>query len=296
MPGGAPGFRRLLPHIGAYLFLLPFLFFFGLFRVYPVLSGFYISLFKRDILGLELEFVGLGNYAHMLSDPIFRQAATNTIWFTILTAPSLVVLALALAIAVNGSSRSATVARAVFFAPRLLSVTVVSVVWLWILSPQWGLLNYYLVRLGLSPQTWLADVRWAIVIIAIAYVWYWVGFDMIVFVAGLQQVPVELYEAASLDGAGRWVLFRKITIPGLRRPLLFVCVNQVISSFQVFALVYIITGGGPVGSTRVLVQYVYESGFRHYAMGYASAIAYVLFAVILLFTLLQLKLMRAWDQ
>lgn len=286
--------RRLLPHAGAYLFLLPFLLFFGLLRLYPVVSGFHISLFRRDILGLEVQFVGLGNYVKMLSDPIFRQSVTNTVWFTILTAPSLVVLALGLAIAVKGTSRAATLARATFFAPRLLSVTVVSVVWLWIFSPQWGLLNYYLRRAGLPPQTWLADVQWAMVAIAIAYVWYWVGFNMIIFIAGLQQIPAELYEAASLDGAGRWALFQHITVPGLRRSMLFVCVNQVISSFQVFALVWIITGGGPVGSTRVLVQYVYESGFRHYAMGYASAVAYMLFAVILLVTLLQLRLMRVW--
>lgn len=275
--------------ISGYLFLLPYLAVVGLFTVYPILHGLYISLFDYKITG-DSSFVGLANYQRMLHDEMFWRSLWNTARFVLMNAPSTVVLGLALALLVDAPIRGKQFFRVIFFAPHVLSISVVATLWVWILQPQYGILNKLLVGVGLQPPQWLSDPLWAMPSVVVTTLWWTVGFNLIVFLAGLQEIPTSLYEAGRIDGAGPWALFRHITLPGLRRTMLFVTVNQVITSFQVFGQVFIMTQGGPYGTTKVLIQYVYENAFRYFRMGYGSAMAYALFLLLLVLTVIQFRL------
>ncbi|MGQ9628989.1 MAG: carbohydrate ABC transporter permease [bacterium] len=288
-------FSTFNDNFAGFLFLLPYAILFLVFRVYPIFAGLFISLFKRDILGLENEFVGLGNYVALLGDEVFWKSLWNTFRYTLMSTPIMIPMAIALALALNSRFRGAAILRAAFFTPRILSVAVISLIWLWIYQPEWGLLNYYLRRIRLPDQNWLSDPFWAMFAIVIVAVWWNVGYQMIIFLAGLQQIPDHLYEAARVDGANAWGCFRHVTMPGLRPSLLFVLVTHFIGSFQIFGMVFIMTGGGPYDSTRVLVQYIYDNGFRYYKMGYASSLAYTLMVIILIFTLAQFRILRRQD-
>lgn len=282
-------------NIAGMLFLLPYAIFFFLFRVYPIVSGFLISLFERDILGLENTFTGLNNYLEIFRDEVFWKSLWNTFRFAIMVTPLMVPLALFLAILLVKPIRGSWGYRLVLFAPRVLSVSVVALICRWIWQPEWGLLNFYLQKIGIPSQNWLADPTFSMWVIVLIDVWWVAGYYMVIFMAGLRQIPEELYEAASIDGATTWQSFLHVTLPGLRGSLMFVMITHVIGAFQVFGLVNIITGGGPYDSTKVLVQYIYLNGFRYYKMGYASALAYILMLVILFFTLIQFKFFNKRD-
>jgi multiple sugar transport system permease protein len=283
-------------NIEAAIFLSPFLLLFVVLRLYPMLNGFFISLFERDVLGLRNRFVGLHNYLSLARDPVFWKSMANTIKYVLIVTPIMVPTGLLLALGLNRAFRGDSLVRGILFAPRVLSVAVVSLIWLWILQPEWGLLNYYCAKLGIPVQNWLSSPVWAFFALAIMDTWWCAGYQMIIFLAGLQQIPRELYEAAYMDGANSRVAFFHVTIPGLMPSLLFVIVTHLIGAFQVFGMFWITTKGGPYGSTRLMVQYIYENGFSYYKMGYASALAYVLMAVILLFSLLQFRLFRPREQ
>jgi multiple sugar transport system permease protein len=279
-----------------YLFLAPYLLVVALFMVYPIFSGLWISLHEWAILGSSRPFVGLSNYARMLRDNTFWKSLVNTLYFVVLSTPLLVVLGLVFAILLNRPMRGRTLFRSAIFLPYILSISVVGMLWLWLLQPRHGLLSYHLRGIPfLSEINWLGDPRIAMPSIALTTVWWTVGFNMVLFLAGLQDIPAELQDAARIDGAGRFQEFWYITLPLLKRITLFVVAMQVIRSFQIFGQVYIMTGGGPYGATRVLVQYIYESGFKYWKMGYASAMAYVLLAFIMVFTLLQMRVGRSED-
>lgn len=284
--------RRWSEALSGYLFLAPYLVVFLLFMVYPVLHGLWISFQEYSVIDGVSRWVGLENYIRMIRDPVFWKSLWNTLYFTLLSTPPLVVLGLALAIAIDRQFKLRSLFRVVFFAPYVLSVSVVGILWLWLLMPDYGLIDRVLTGLGFNTPNWLFDPRWAMPAVVLTTVWWTVGFNMIIFLAGLQDIPQSLYEAADVDGAGPWQKFWHITVPGLRRVTLFVVVRQVIASFQIFGQVFIMTGGGPYGSTRVLIQYVYEKAFRDYDMGYASSMAYTLFLIILVCTVLQFKLSR----
>jgi multiple sugar transport system permease protein len=277
------------------LYLAPFLLFFAVFQVYPIFYGLYVSLTKWD-LATPPQFVGLANYAGLMRDSLFWTALRNTALFVGLNAPLAVAIPLGLALLVNDTIPARSLFRSAFTAPLMISVSSVGVLWVWFLNPTLGLINYYLGLLGIPGQNWLAQNGWAMVAVVITTVWWTSGWNLVLFLAGLQEIPEQLYDAAKIDGAGRAALFRYVTLPGLRPTILFVGVTTIIGSFRVFGQVFVMTGGGPFDSTRTIVQHIYESGFRYFRMGSASAVAWALFLIVLIFTVVQFRLVRDPDQ
>jgi multiple sugar transport system permease protein len=283
--------KRRRDTVDAYLFLAPFLIVYVMFVVFPVFQAVYMSLFDWDLLAMDFRsFIGLGNYQEMFRDSVFWSSFWNTVQFVILSTPSIVGVGLLLAILLNGARRGMGFFRTIFFSPYVFSVAVVTLIWAFLLNPQTGLLAAFLGRFGIEPISWLTDPNLAMPAIVMTTLWWTMGFNMVLFLAGLQDIDQSLYEAAELDGAGHWAQFRHITIPGLRRTLLLVTVLQIIASFQIFGQVYIMTRGGPAGTTRVLIQYIYESGFRDFRLGYGSAMSLFLFAVMFVISYFQFRI------
>jgi len=274
------------------LFLSPFLVFFIIFHLYPIFQGLYLSLTAWDLTSPP-RFVGLANYASLRSDALFWTALRNTALFVVLNVPLTMAVSLGLALLVNGPIFGRAAFRSAFTMPLMISVSSVGILWTWFLNPAFGLINYYLGRVGLPGQNWLAQSGWAMVAVVITTVWWNAGWNLILFLAGLQEISAQLYEAAKIDGAGNWALFRYITVPGLRPVILFVSVTTIISSARVFGQVFVMTNGGPFDSTRTVVQHIYETGFQFFRMGSASAVAWVLFAIVAFFTLIQFRLVKS---
>jgi len=273
--------------------LFPYLLLFVVFTGYPMIHGLFVSLHKWAIIGTERPFVGITNYLSLTSDRVFWASLSNSAYFTILTVPTEIALGLLLALLLQAQRRGRAVIRGVFFLPYVLSVSVVGTIWLWIFQPYFGLVSQYAQILGLGDVNLLGEPRTAMPAVAAGSIWAAVGFAMVTFTAGLQEIPEQLYEAARIDGAGKWACFRRITIPCLRRVIVFVVVMETSLAFKVFGLVFIMTQGGPYGRTRVLVQYVYDNAFQYFRMGYASAAGYLFFFVILILGVMQFRLLRA---
>lgn len=268
------------------LFVAPFLAPFLIFVVYPLLRSVWFSLHKWDLLGTEKAFVGAGNYRLLASDPFFWSALRNTLLFTFMAVPALVITGLALALVLERPLRLYAGLRAVFFASSVFSVSVVTLIWQVVLDPRRGLLAKA-VEVDVLSNRWLAMPA-----IVVTTVWWGVGFPMVLFLAGLQQIPRAVYEAAELDRASRWAVLRRITLPALARTTLLVVVMEFIMQFQIFGQVLLLTGGGPSSSTRVVVMYLYESAFRDWQLGYASAVANLLFLAMAVASFFQLRLGR----
>ena len=266
------------------LFITPFIILYLIFNFLPILQGFWISLHNWDVIGTNITFIGLRNYEILFQrDKLFWSSLEHTIFFALLAGPGLIVTGLALALMLNQRVRGIGIFRTIFYMPNILSVTVVGLVFARVFAPgERGFVNAVMSSIDLRPVPWFLDQASAMPTIAITKVWWSVGFNMLIFLAGLQEIPQALYDAARVDGGGRWSLFRHITLPGLRRPMLFVFVLQLIASVQVFPLIDVLTGGGPAGSTRPLVMYLFERSFDYWQLGYGSAIAFVMF--IFLFT------------
>ena len=278
------------------LFLAPFLIAFSVFLLYPIGYGLYVSFTDWDLM-TSPKRVGFENYRNLLDNGLFWKSLRNTTLFVCLNVPLVVLIPLGLAILVNEPIAGRTFFRSAFTAPVMISVSSVGIVWVWFYNPALGLINYYLDSLGLPTQNWLNQSGWSMVAVVITTVWWTTGFNLILFLAGLQEIPDHLYEAAKLDGAGAWSLFKDITIPGLKHTILFVTVTTMIGSRRVFGQVFVITNGsgGPFDSTRTIVQHLYEEGFKFFRMGDASAVAWILFIIVVGFTLLQFRLLRADD-
>ncbi|HEY3058992.1 MAG TPA: sugar ABC transporter permease [Chloroflexota bacterium] len=288
--------RRLWSEQGALypmLYLLPFLVFFVGFQVYPIFQGLYVSLTAWDLL-TPPRFVGLANYTALINDGLFLTSLRNTFLFVVLDAPVAVVIPLALAMLVNDKMPGRTFFRSAFVTPLMISASGVGVLWQWFYNPAFGIINYVAQGIGLPGQHWLSEAGWATFAIVITTVWWTSGFNMVLFLAGLQNIPEHLYDAAKVDGAGAASLFRHITIPGLRPTLLFVGVTTIIGAFRVFVQIIVMTNnsGGPFDSTRSLVMHLYQTGFQFFRMGGASAVAWVLFMIVLVFTVVQFRLQR----
>ena len=280
-----------------YLFLAPGLLLFVAFRVYPLLDGLRLSLTNARLGRAQYVFVGLANYAKLLDDTRFQQSLVNTAFYAVASTLPILAIPLALAVALDRGVALRTFLRSAFFFPFTLSVVTVGLTWLWLLDPIVGPLNYYLKALGVPVRSWLADPATAMWAIILTSVWWVTGYYLVIYLAGLQDIPRELYEAAALDGAGGWRRFWAITLPLLRPVFLFVFVTHVIGSFQIFGQVFILTQGGPGDATRTVVQHLYETAFQNFfQFGSASAMAWVLFAVILVFSLLQFRLLRGHTQ
>jgi len=274
-----------------WLYLLPYTVVFAVFLVYPIIQGLWVSFTQWDLVNPPI-FIGIGNYRALLSDDLFIKSLGNTLIFAAMNAPLIVLVPLGLAILVNRPVLGRTIFRSAFTAPIMISVSSVGLLWGWFLNPVFGIVNAYAQALGLPPQNWLAEPGWAMLAVVITTLWWSTGWNLVLYLAGLQEIPEHLYEAARIDGAGEWALFRHITLPGLRPTTLFVSVTSVIGSLRVFGQVYVLTGGGPYDSTRTVVQHIYQNGFEYFKMGYASAVAWVLFVIILAFVLIEFRVMK----
>ncbi len=280
---------RLQEALAAYVFLAPAALIFAAFIIFPVLFSSYLSLTRWNLLEPRKAFVGLENYLTLLRDPAFGRALLNTLYFAAGSIPLSMVLALAVALLLNQKVRGMAAYRVAYFSPMVTSTVAIAVVWMWIFDPYNGVANYALSLVGVPPLRWLFDPGWAMPALIIMRVWQTLGYNVVVYLAGLQNVPETYYEAARIDGASPWSLFRSITLPLLSPSTFFILVMSIISSFQVFAQIHVMTQGGPLQSTTVIVYYIYQHAFEGYRMGYSSAMAFVLFAVIFSLTLVEMK-------
>jgi multiple sugar transport system permease protein len=281
----------------AWLFLAPALLLIGVFFFLPVLASFVLSVTDFDIYAIgdlsNARVVGLGNYRALFDNPLFWTALQNTFYFALVGGPLTVAVSLAAALLVNSRLvRFRTLFRTIYFVPFVTTLVAVAVVWRYLYHPQYGLLNWALGFVGVGPIDWLADPRWAMPAIILLAIWKNFGYNMLIFIAGLQAIPGELYEAAELDGAGPWQRFRHVTLPSLAPTFFFVGVVTMIGYFQLFSEPYVMTGGGPLRSTTSLVLLMYEEGFRWWRLGAAAAVAFLLFLIILAWTALQLRIER----
>ncbi|MEO5970862.1 MAG: sugar ABC transporter permease [Bdellovibrionia bacterium] len=280
------------PFFQAMVFLCPFLLINLVFLIYPFIKGIWMSLHHWELLstqGTKPTFIGLSNYAKLFSDPFFWSSLVHTLEFAAIAVPIITMIGLALALLLNHTGFPYTFLRGLFFSSGAFSVTVVTLIWLTVFSPTRGLVGQLFRLIGITPIDFLNNRAFAMTAIVITTVWWSIGFPMALFLAGLQQIPREIYEAAELDHASSWTVLRKITLPALKRTTWIVILIQVVSQFQIFGQVLLMTRGGPANSTRVLVQYIYEKSFRDWQVGYASAISMVLFFAMMMISLLQFK-------
>lgn len=283
-----------------FLFLAPNISGFLVFTAFPVVAALILSFFRWDLLTPPV-FLGLGNFRELLfADPQFRRVAFNTFYFTFATVPLRVILSLLLALVLNQRLRGATAYRAVYFAPVVTSLVAAALVFQWIFNGNFGLLNGVIWAIAgflgvrVSPPDWLNSTAWAMPAVMVLNLWKNVGFTAVIYLAGLQAIPPELYEAAEVDGAGVWGRFRHITIPLVSPTTFFVLIMSLIWAFQVFEEAYIMTKGGPAFATTTMVYYIYLNAFKWLRMGKAAALAWLLFAVIFVFTLFQVRYQRKW--
>jgi multiple sugar transport system permease protein len=262
---------------------------FLIFIAFPLIYSFYLSLHQWSILSPEKQFIGLENYRAVFTSPAARNAFRVTLLYSLSSIPLLTLFSLGLALLLRGPMRGLSAYRTVLFSPVVMSTTVAAIIWSWVFDPNYGPFNYLLGFLGIRGPNWLADPHWALPALIITALWKYVGYYMVIFIAGLQSIPNVYYEAARLDGAGQLRQLWSITLPLLRKTSAFVLVMVTINSFQTFSLVYVMTGGGPMDSTNLVVHYLYREAFEFFRMGYASAVAWLLFIVLFILSLLQIK-------
>jgi multiple sugar transport system permease protein/raffinose/stachyose/melibiose transport system permease protein len=279
-------------------FALPFVILFGVFLALPILAAFLFSFTSfglRDITNpIGASVVGVDNYARLLSDAKFWKSLGNTVYFVVVGVPLTLALGLVIANALSrGITRFRTAFRVGFYLPVITSIVAIAVVWRFLLNPDFGLINLLLAKVGITGPNWLANSALAMPSIIAMAVWRNVGFAMVVFVAGMQAIPSMLYEAASIDGAGRWQSFRYVTLPMLRPTILFMLVITTIGYLQLFEEPFVMTAGGPLDATLSVTMYMYQQGFQFFHQGYASAIAYVLFVIVAIVAFLQFRFLRS---
>jgi multiple sugar transport system permease protein len=279
--------------MSALLFLSPTLIIFTAFILFPVFFSFYLSFQKWNMFSGDSTFVGVDNYVRMFQSAEFWQVLKNTAIYSFGTIPLNMAFSLWIAYILNKKIIGKKFLRTAFFAPVIISPVAAAVIWRWLYDPNFGLINYFIAFLGFNPVNWLNEPTAAMFALIIMGVWKTFGINMVLFSAGLQGIPETYYEAADLDGASKWHKFWHITVPLLSPTTFFIMIMSMISSFQVFDIVYVLTSGGPLGSTKVLVFYVYEYAFKFFEMGYASAISYFLFAVLFILTMVQVRYMRS---
>ncbi len=271
----------------AVFFLLPAFAVISLFHVIPAFYAWYISFFKFDNLS-PMIFTGFANYSRLLKDGMFWKSLFNTFYFAAGTIPLSIIISVFIAVLLNQKIRGLSFFRTAYFLPVITSMNAVAMVWLWIFQPDIGLLNYLLGFFGVSRINWLMDPVWAMPAVIMVSVWKNIGYNIIIFLVGLQSIPGEYYEAAQLDGAGEAQTFRNVTWPLLMPTVFFVTLISLINSFHTFTQIYMLTpDGGPLKSTSVIVFYLYENAFKNFDMGYASAISFVVFLITFVLTVLQ---------
>lgn len=277
-------------------FVLPFLAFYALFVVWPALVGFGYTFTDRSLAGGPLQWVGADNWTESLTDPRMWDALWNTLVFTVLSVPVMVLLALGMALLTDHARRLGWFLRFSFFAPFVLPVAVMTLIWGWIYNPTLGLANDTLNRVGLPGLEWLHSESTAMVSVVVATAWWQVGFNYLLYLAALQSIPKDVYEAAGIDGAGPWQKVGRITLPLLTRTTALITILQLIGSLRVFEQIYLMTGGGPNHATRTAIQYIYDTGFVGLRIGTASAMAYVFMALIIVVSIAQFRFFARKEQ
>ena len=265
-----------------------------IFTFWPIAYSGYLSFQKWNMIAPTKEFVGLANFQKMIGDPVFWEVLRNTFVLAAGTVVVKLALALGLALVLNQRLAGRSLYRAIIFSPTFTTSVAVAMVWGWIFDPHYGLLKLPLNALGLTSPNWLMDVNWSLPAVMIVVIWSGLGYDMVIFLAGLQGIPIDLYEAARVDGASRRQLFTHITFPLLSPTTFFLTVISVVGALKAFDIVAVMTGGGPLNSSNVYVFYLYQNAFRWFKIGYASALALVLFIIIMAITLAQVRLSRRW--
>ena len=268
------------------LFILPFLTAYLVILVYPLLVGVTLSFQRVGLFGGG-RFIGFDNYARLFADASFIQSIFNTFALALMIVPILTAIALSLALALNRATRGAAIFRGIFFSSSVLSVTIVTLIWRFVLAPDAGLLGEVAQATGSEPIPFLSHPTWSLWALALTTIWWSIGLPMMLFLAGLQQIPGEIYEAAALDRASKWTTFWRVTLPSLQRTLVLVIMLQTAAQLQVFGQAQLLTGGGPGGATRTMVLFIFEGAFGRWELGYAAAAAEMLFLLIVLLTLTQ---------
>jgi multiple sugar transport system permease protein len=286
--------RRARRNWDAYVFLAPGFVIFSLFTLFALAFVIYLTFHEWSIIEPDKPFVGLQNYKDLIEDERFRKSVINTFYFTGASVPIGMAIGLSVALLLNQPLRGRGLFRTFYYLPALTPFVVAAIIWKWLYNGDFGLFNYYLLKTNLihEPLAWLSDKNLAMPSVILMTVWTGVGFAMVVYLAGLQSIPEELYEAAKVDGAGAWARLRHITLPGLLPSTVFVAVIQIIFNMQIFTQIFVMTRGGPIDKTTTVLFYVYESAFQFYEMGFASTIAFALFLMLLVFTALQLRMYR----
>ncbi|MVA74432.1 ABC transporter permease subunit [Auraticoccus sp. F435] len=304
-PTGPPAAKpppRLLPPattrrqqaVNGWLFIaVPVLLFIAFFAI-PIVAALVLSLTDYAIIG-DFEFVGLDNYTRIFGDSFFWIALRNTAYYTALYVPLGIAVALGSALLLNRDARAARIFRTLFYIPVVSSTVATASIWFWLLNPQYGVFNVVLGWFGIDGPAWLYESAWAMPAIVVMSVWAGFGANMVIFLGGLQGVPRDLYEAARIDGANAWQQFRHVTLPGISRVMFLVSTLQIIGAFQVFDQAFILTKGGPGNSTVTMVYYIFDRGFDSLEMGYASALSFVLFLIIMVFSLINARVNKVGE-
>ena len=275
-------------HLAGWAFTLPAVVLIVVFGIVPIVWSGIMSFQANDLVSAP-HWVGMANYRALLHDPAFAASVRHTVLYTVLFVPLSVAGAMLVAWALNRKLHGVRFYRLAVFVPVVTSTVATGIIFLWLLDPVFGLVNFFLSKLGIPAQGFLSNPNQALYCIVAMTIWGWLGFDVIIYLAALQGVPQELIEAAEIDGAGKWSSFRNVVLPFLRPATLFLVVWSTISALQLFDEIYVTTRGGPLGSTTVVVFYLYQQAFQFFNGGYAAAIAYVLFLAILVITVIQLK-------
>jgi multiple sugar transport system permease protein len=278
----------------AYLFYSPFLVLFATFTLYAVVVSLWLSFHQWNLLEPEKPYVGLANYRELAHDTAFWAAIGHTVYFTLASVIPAMAIGLGLALLLNTQIRALGLFRAAYFLPAVTPLVIAAIIWKWVYNADYGLANYYLLRLGVidQPVQWLSDKHLAMPAVIVMGIWISVGFNMVVYLAGLQAIPAEFYEAAEVDGAGAWQRFRRITFPLVAPTTFFLLVVQTIWGMQAFDQIFVMTSGGPPGpggATTTVVYYLWQQGFRFFRMGYAAALAYTLFVLLFVVSLIQFR-------
>ena len=277
-----------------YVFVLPFFVPFLTFTVVAIIFGAYIAFTNWSIMGSP-EWVGLANFREAFRDPWVHKAFLNILRYGLIIVPGVTLLGLLFALYVNQRWPLSGFARTAFYSPNVVSATVIGLVWVWILDTQFGLVNNYLNKLGIPNIPWLTSTQWSLIGVSIASIWWDLGFSFVLFLAALQEIPSELKEAAAIDGANRWQTFWNITLPQIRPALSMIVTLQLIATLRIFSQVYMMTNGGPAGSSVSVIHYIYTEGIVRFRLGYTAAVSLMLFFVILVVTLIQQRLIRERD-
>ncbi len=290
-------FWRMRRNWSAYVFLSVPLLLFMVFTVFALLFAFYLTFHEWSALEPETPFVGLRNYQDMIADESFRGAIVNTFYFTAVSVPVTMAIGLLVALLLNLPLRARGALRTLYFLPVVTPFVVVAIIWKWIYNGDFGLFNYYLIktRLITEPLLFLSDQNLAMPAVILMSIWSGVGFSMVIYLAALQAIPEDLYEAARVDGASAVSRLFYVTIPLLRPTTLFLAVIGIIGAFQVFTQIFIMTSGGPAERTTTVVYFIYLAAFKFYEFGYASTLSFGLLAILLVFTIIQLRIYRRGD-